>query len=513
MSTATIPSWRRIRTVCAVAPAALAAALLAGCGGGSHRPPVPVDPGPAAVASGAGHRFYEVYDPVPPVRGTMLVIHGGGWGDAPGDARKTMAPISLTLRQEGWRVVDIAYTPGLKTRERDIDPRPMLRDVEAFYDQARRAFGGPVCAYGESAGGHLAALLAVRRPSLSCAVLAAPPLALAGVAKDSTEAGKSVVRMTFGTDPAVLRAWSPASIWNPAVNRTPVFLTSGSNDAVVTPAQLKAFVAADPAVDAAVVPGADAGSADSVTWMHSVVRKSTLDVRLAALDRWFDRIVPRPKATRPTAPPASAGTGCDRRPGGSIVAGGARLMLSGDAWQQASTGGQPIGATRGCSGSARRQDDGLSLWALPYASVLPPAAEATLTLTSRRPVRQLVAAFRGFLARPQDWTLGLYAAGAGAAAPEAPVAACDRGTCTGLRRFEVKDGALIAAAGSQGDPDARSSPAPATFTLPPGTRRLTWRLRCVNADGCRLGVSPAARPRDPAGHPAIFSLYRAELRR
>lgn len=489
----------------------VALALLTGCGSVARQPAA--NAGPSVLPSGAGHRFYEIYDAVPPVRGTMLVIHGGGWADARGDARKTMAPISLTLRQAGWRVIDIAYTAGLKTRVADIDPAPMLRDVEAFYDQARRAYAGPVCAYGESAGGHLAAMLAVKRPSLSCAVLAAPPLALAAMARDSIPAGRSVVRMTFGTRPDVLRAWSPASLWNPAVNRTPVFLTSGSNDAVVTPAQLRAFAAADPAADAAVVPGADAGSADATTWMHSVVRKSTLDVRLAALDRWFERIVPRRPRRRAPAPAAtSTGTGCDRRPAGALAQAGAKLMLAGAAWRQASTPGQPIAATRGCSGSAREQDDGLSLWALPYATVLPAGAEASLTLTDARPARALVATFRGFLARPQDWTLGLYASGAGAA-PETEVAGCRSGSCAGLRLVRIKGGALIAAAGSHGDPDARDAPVPATFVLKPGTRRLVWRLRCVQAAGCRLGLSTAGRARDPLAHPAIFSMYRAQLRR
>jgi dipeptidyl aminopeptidase/acylaminoacyl peptidase len=51
-------------------------------------------------------------------------------------------------------------------------------DVVRAYDAARERYPSlPICAYGESAGGHLALMLAVRRP-LSCVIDAAGPVDL-----------------------------------------------------------------------------------------------------------------------------------------------------------------------------------------------------------------------------------------------------------------------------------------------------------------------------------------------
>jgi acetyl esterase/lipase len=51
-------------------------------------------------------------------------------------------------------------------------------DVVRAYDAARARFPGlPICAYGESAGGQLALMLAVRRP-LACVIDAAGPVDL-----------------------------------------------------------------------------------------------------------------------------------------------------------------------------------------------------------------------------------------------------------------------------------------------------------------------------------------------
>jgi hypothetical protein len=186
-------------------------------------------------------------------------------------------------------------------------------------------------------------------------------------------------------------------------------------------------------------------------------------------------------------------------------------MLAGDAWQQSSTAGQAIAATRGCSGRTKWQDDGLSLWALPSQSTLASGAKATLALSSGHPLRRITVSFRGFLARPQDWVLGLYAA-TGPGATPAPVAGCTLGQCVGLRLVPSSGGGLLTAAGSSANPDLSATPPTASFALPSGTRQLYWELRCAVASGCpAAGIDTAGgaipRPRDPLGHPAIFSLY------
>jgi acetyl esterase/lipase len=259
--------------------------LLAGCGGESSKPQ---SAGPALgslASSGAGHRFYEIYEPSGPVRGTMLTIHGGGWRSPGGDARRTLAPTALTLRTEGWRVVNIDYTPGTG------NPLAMMRDVVAFYDQAQRAFGGPICAYGESAGGHLAAMLAVERPALTCAVLAAAPTDLPELLRSSIPDLQRAISSTFGSNPQTLEQWSPAHLWN-AGSGPAVFATAAENDTTVPPRQLEALEAADPEADTQVLPGAAPGSAGAVAWMHSTVRNDALTARFASLNRWLEEIVP-----------------------------------------------------------------------------------------------------------------------------------------------------------------------------------------------------------------------------
>ncbi|MCW3039781.1 MAG: hypothetical protein JWM31_1686, partial [Solirubrobacterales bacterium] len=295
-----------------------------------------------------------------------------------------------------------------------------------------------------------------------------------------------------------------------------VFATSSTSDQVVPPGQLKAFKAADPAADAQVIPGPGADPPDSVVWMHSAVSQTALSARLDELRPWLDRVVPR-RATAAVRHPTTAGAGCDLVRRATARRGRYKLMLAGGSWRQTSTTGQPITATRGCSGSARWQDDGMSLWALPSPAKVPAAAQASLVLRSARAVRHLSATFRGFLARPREWSLGLYASPHTHGSITVPVAACVRGTCSHLRLVDTPAGALIAAEGSTGQPDQRETPIEAGFALPAGSRRVMWRLRCVAPAGCSLaGIAKAggvsARRRDPLGHPAIFSVYRVAVR-
>ena len=101
--------------------------------------------------------------------GVVLVLHGGAWraagaADDGADGRRARA----TFAGWGWAAAVVDYrafadAPG---------------DVVRAYDAARRRFPGlPICAYGESAGGHLALMLAVRRP-LACVIDAAGPVDL-----------------------------------------------------------------------------------------------------------------------------------------------------------------------------------------------------------------------------------------------------------------------------------------------------------------------------------------------
>jgi acetyl esterase/lipase len=101
-------------------------------------------------------------------RGTVLLVHGGGWvAHGPQFARRAHRRHAARLNALGFDTVAITYRPGADA----------LGDVIAAYDALRRRAGaGPtVCALGDSAGGHLALMLAVRRPSLDCAISRGAP--------------------------------------------------------------------------------------------------------------------------------------------------------------------------------------------------------------------------------------------------------------------------------------------------------------------------------------------------
>lgn len=104
-----------------------------------------------------GHASPHNYTvPAAHAQGTILVIHGGGWL---GVGRSMMgAPQDAWLHRLGWNLRVIDYRPG----------RDSLPDTIAAFDALHTR--QPVCAYGASAGGHLAQLLAVARPSLSCVI-------------------------------------------------------------------------------------------------------------------------------------------------------------------------------------------------------------------------------------------------------------------------------------------------------------------------------------------------------
>lgn len=487
--------------------------MLSGCGGshgGSPAAHAPAKANPPALgsldSSGAGHRFYEIYDPSGADRGTVLLIHGGAWQDdrGPESPRFYDATLALTLRAEGWRVINIGYTQGYKATG-PPDPTPMLRDVVAFYDQTHQAFAGPICAYGQSAGGQLTGMLAVERPELRCAVLDAAPTDLPSLLPHSN--ARKYIEGTFGTNPSTLAQWSPARDWKPTMH-TRVYATFGANDPTVPPQQGDRLRAVDPKANVDTLPGG------SFFWLHSLVDGTALFKRDLTGLLGFLKSNAQPSATASRAAAgADVGGACDAPPSSRSRY---KLMLSGDGWQQQSTWavGQAslIAATRGCSGSSYWQDDGLSLWALSSATApLAQGQSASMTLAPGHTIHRLSVSFRGFLARPQDWTLGLYASASPTGPISTPVATCDRGHCSGLGLFRTSSGSLVTTSGSRTDPDRSAKPPTATFTLPPGTTRIAWTLQCVAPSGCQVQSVPHPRARDPLGEPAIFSMYRAEV--
>jgi hypothetical protein len=489
----------------------LATLALAGCG--RDGPPAPTATGTAPAQglgslaqSGAGHEFFEIYEPDRPPRGTMLLIHGGGWDDKPGDARNGLLGAALAYRAQGWRVVNVAYSSATATPNQP-DPMPMMRDVVAFYDQIRRAFPGPVCASGPSAGGHLAAMLAVLRPRLTCAVIDAGPVDLIALHDEHAQA-LTFADQAFGVDDAVLARWSPARLWRRGGHHPAVFAAYAHGDPYVPAGQGRALRRADPRAVVHLLPEARAGAANAAGFIHSDVTRSARVSVAAAEERFLAKVVPLTHRT-PAPRRLSATRSCDAAVPRANWSSARRrdrwrLLRAGVAWTATQTTGGLLAATIGCSGSGASQDDGLSVWAPPVKGQRAGAGTSAALTFSRggRALHSVAFSVRGFLARPADWNVGLYAG-------STPIAACTAGRCRGLRLVHAHDGALVAGSGS-GNPDAVNEPPTQRVTLPAGTTSVALRLTCVHLGGCSLaGVS---RRRDPVGHPAILSIYAAVVR-
>ena len=183
----------------------------------------------------------------------VLFVHGGGW--AAGDARHaTLLPqIADALTQRGIAFATIDY------RLAPRDPYPaQLDDVQCALDFIRTS--GPslgidptrLAAWGESAGGHLVAMLAETDEGGSAAA-GSPlravvdwygPTDLDGFAANSDLA--PVINLVFGAWPgshsAVLRSASPAL--HARAGLPPFLIVQGSEDSLVPPKQSSEFDAA-----------------------------------------------------------------------------------------------------------------------------------------------------------------------------------------------------------------------------------------------------------------------------
>jgi acetyl esterase/lipase len=171
---------------------------------------------------------YEVGEPAggQPARGVMLVLHGGAWFSV-GEAKLSITrPDAARWQARGWRTVNATY----RACATSVD------DVLRLYDRVRSTYGAtlPVCAFGRSAGGHLALLLAARRPQLACVV------AEAGIADLAALAGQTAVGR--GSGPATVANWATAAF---GADRLAQVSAAGS---AVRARVLYAISAADPLV-------------------------------------------------------------------------------------------------------------------------------------------------------------------------------------------------------------------------------------------------------------------------
>lgn len=230
----------------------------------------------APTADAARPPYYELGLPSGhhasrPPRAGILVIHGGGWAGVGNQTTASMRNRAQYFNARGYETLNIDYRPGTAS----------LHDVNTFYDMLRAQLGPrtPICAYGESAGGHLALMLAGDRPGLRCVIALAAPTDLASL----PPTGLANAQHAFGL--ANLVTWSPALTEPPIAQ--PVLLASALDDPVVPFDQAYEFWQHRPrgTTVVALQPG-------PVGWVHSDVSLDSL-LRLARTELAFLRTAVR----------------------------------------------------------------------------------------------------------------------------------------------------------------------------------------------------------------------------
>jgi dipeptidyl aminopeptidase/acylaminoacyl peptidase len=185
-------------------------------------------------------------------RDTVLLLHGGGWEVTGTGVTNEMAARNRRFARWGLRMVSADYARGAAG----------LQDVLAVYDAERwRSPRGRICAYGASAGGHWALLLAIKRPSLDCVVSAAGPADLRlALRTDPRGILSKSVRAAFGV---LLPRFDP---WRYGRRlRAPTLLEYAENDRLVPPTQGAALLRTAPNATTVVL------SAGTAPFVHSAV--------------------------------------------------------------------------------------------------------------------------------------------------------------------------------------------------------------------------------------------------
>lgn len=559
-----MPPRRRRPSPSTLLIAALAVAIVVGIFVAANESDGPelsnVERGPLRLLDdGAGQRHFEVSYPDGAPRATMILIHGLGWASHP----QTTFVLSLgavkQLTDEGFRVVAIStdQSPGLDNPGVRPKGDAVLDDVLAFYDQVRDAFPDePVCAFGASGGGHLSLMLAIERRDLDCASAAAPPTDLVELVSESDlgsdpartcddddgegqvdlagtpigfQVGACVAIQTWGTSDAALRRASPALRWPASDETPPVWAAFEEADPIIPPSQREALAAAVEGETIEVL-GPDPNGSEFV---HSVVSIDDQQRAARSWIGWLDRVVPPVKAAV-ELPDANLVEGvhaaCNSRlaPGPSFASARRRdrsdLLSAAGRWRPETTSDQVV-ATNSCDGAEDSQESGLTAWVPPYIDgpFLENGTSASWVFSAPDDsiAKSVTASFRGFIANPGVWRIGLYARGS-TSEGWSPVAECDGRRCSGL---EAQPGAVggvtIVPRGTGAGADSRRRLPEQTWQLIGEPTELKWEVQCVAPRGCLPrsinpgsdpDFGPARRPIDPSGRPAVLSLYELEVR-
>lgn len=234
--------------------------------------------------------------------GTMLMVHGGGWaGPAPMTQQSLMTMPGETFGQRGWKIVSVDYHAGASG----------LQDVvDAANAQIAQPSGGPLCIYGESAGGQLALVAAARLGSaVDCVIAFAPP--------DDFETYQTEAHTSNDPDRLII-AQQMATVWGSTPDqRAPddpiklvsqitsdVMLLREADDPLIPVAQIDNFVAARPTTERVELESA-LRSDPSGFYLHGTMSDHGRDEYRSAIGSFADRAVAAYNAEQ-----QAAATGC-----------------------------------------------------------------------------------------------------------------------------------------------------------------------------------------------------------
>lgn len=130
-----------------------------------------------------------------PSKGTVLAMHGGGWLWSGAQFLRSMDDDVQRWRDRGYTVVNATYMPG----------RQSIKDAVDFEDGIlkSRMGGKPTITTGESAGGHLALMVAAKRRKVDLAVGQGAPTSLTKIADEVPAGLGEWVRMNWTRDEMV----------------------------------------------------------------------------------------------------------------------------------------------------------------------------------------------------------------------------------------------------------------------------------------------------------------------
>jgi acetyl esterase/lipase len=218
--------WRGTWLGMALAAGAVVALLLAAGASGK--------PKPADYWSTPPYREITRPHPGQPLQGRMLMIHGGAWHGTNPDKVRQLRRQARFFARRGWLVWNVDYRPELEG----------LTDVRRWRDLlAARHRRLPLCAYGRSAGGHLALMLAARGDRLDCVISEGGPT-------DLTRVGPNLVDRVPEVFGDRLAHYSPLHYARRADRRFPgakrILLGSARQDPKVPIAPIRDFARAMP---------------------------------------------------------------------------------------------------------------------------------------------------------------------------------------------------------------------------------------------------------------------------